>query len=610
MLQPQKISTIFFYAFFSSISCASEEKPDNLPEMVITTTRLGDEIKKSLSIATTVYSRADIDRLQVRTLPELLRGSAGVDITQNGGYGKVSNVFMRGVSSDQVLVLIDGIKMGSVTTGTTAFENIPIDQIERVEIIRGSQSSLYGSEAIGGVIQIFTRKGSSSEIPKVTIDTGGGSYYTNSTTGTVSGKYRNAWYNIGASHLGSEGFSARVKPYDQDKDGYQNTSVNARSGYKFDNNAEIEATFMRAQGSNQFDGYNMQSANNNTFVNQVVSLSGNMEITKDWYSTVRLGQTNDQNENFLPKGEFSSLFESTRWNASWLNKFLVSDNHQIISGLDYRYDEVNSTSVYQQKSRFDLGAFGEFNSRFFDHNFVKASVRWDRNQAFGDYATGNIGWRFNWEHGISLLANLGNAFKAPTFNQLYYPNSGNLNLLPEESKSYELGVVGEHNWGNWDLRVYHMNIDNLINWAPDATGNWRPQNVDKAQIEGIETEVGSDIHGFHPKLIINLLNPENKHNGNRLPSRADKTLKFDLSKSFADVDLGAVLIGQGNRFADAANKTSVDGFVTVDLRSAYHFNKNWMLSAKLNNLLNKNYQTVNTYNMADRNFYISIHYNN
>ena len=271
---------------------------------------------------------------------------------------------------------------------------------------------------------------------------------------------------------------------------------------------------------------------------------------------------------------------------------------------------MNSTSVYQQKSRYDVGVFGELHSRIFDNHFVNASVRWDENEAFGDYVTGSVGWRFNWQHGISVLANFGNAFKAPTFNQLYFPNAGNPNLKPEESKSHEVGLVGDHNWGQWELRAYHIDVDNLINWVSDAKGNWRPQNTDKAQIEGIEAEIGTKIYGFRPKLTMNLLNPENQQIGKRLPGRADKTLAFDLSKSVADFDFGAAVIAQGNRFADVANKMSVDGFVTVDLRSAYHFNKNWMVSVKLNNLLDKNYQTVNTYNMADRNFFVSIHYNN
>ena len=197
MLKTLPLATLFVCASFSPILFAAqsaEQIPEDLPEMVVTATR--SEIdKQSLSTAATIYTRADIERLQAKSIPDLLRGSTGVDITQTGGYGQLSSVFMRGTNSSHVLVLIDGIKVGSVTAGLTQFEFLPIDQIERVEIIRGPQSSLYGSEAIGGVIQIFTRKAKNdSQTPKVTLDAGGGSYYTSKTAGTVSGKINNSWY--------------------------------------------------------------------------------------------------------------------------------------------------------------------------------------------------------------------------------------------------------------------------------------------------------------------------------------------------------------------------------------------------------------------------------
>ena len=192
-------------------SQAQENPTDNsleLPNMVVTATRT-EVAKNQLAAAATVYTRKDIERLQVQTLPDLLKGTSGIDMTQQGGYGKIASVFMRGTNPDQLLVLIDGIKVGSVTTGTTPFEFIPIDQIERVEIIKGPQSSLYGSEAMGGVIQIFTRKGNMLEKPSMAVDAGGGSYNTYRAAGTVSGKWKNNWYTLGSSGFGSHGFNAR-----------------------------------------------------------------------------------------------------------------------------------------------------------------------------------------------------------------------------------------------------------------------------------------------------------------------------------------------------------------------------------------------------------------
>ena len=603
---------LFLILLLTSISnlYAQDMQPEHLPEMIVTATRTAVP-KNSLSTATTIFTREDIERLQAKSISELLRGSAGIDVTQNGGYGQLSTIFMRGTNSTHVLVLVDGIKVGSVTAGITQFEFIPIDQIERVEIIRGSQSSLYGSEAIGGVIQIFTRKGSETTTPKVTLESGGGSYFTHKTVGSISGKVDNSWYSASASHFDTNGFDVGGGANQPDKDGYKNTAVNTRIGHHFDNNAELEASFLHNQGTTFYDGF----YNKTHFVNQVASLVGSLEVLENWRSTLRLGQSLDENDSFFSSNnKLASRFNATRWNASWLNQFTFSENHQLILGSDYRLDEIDSFTKYVESSRYDIGVFSEMHSRFFDNHFVNASVRWDKNQAFGDYVTGSVGWRYNWHYGISALANFGNAFRSPTFNELYYPKDdwgggGNPNLKPEQSKSYEVGLLGEHDWGSWELRAYHTDIDNLIL-------GWSPRNVAKAQIQGIEAQIGTEICGFKPKLTMNLLNPEDKATGERLLRRTDKSLSFDVSRSIFDFDLGATVIAQGDRkdmafMPDFSQKmVSVDGFATVDLRSAYHINKNWMLSAKLNNLLDKHYQTVNTYNTEDRNFFVSIHYNN
>jgi len=324
-----------------------------------------------------------------------------------------------------------------------------------------------------------------------------------------------------------------------------------------------------------------------------------------------LGQSRDEGDNFAPDGTFSSNFNSTRWNASWLNEVALSDDHQLVIGSDYRLDQVDSSSAYNETSRYDAGLFTELHSRILDDHFINASVRGDKNEAFGEQLTGNFGWRYNGKYGISPFAGFGNAFKAPSFNQLYFPGFGNPSLKAEQSTSFEAGLAGDHDWLQWELRGYHTNIDNLIVTVTNpSTFLFSAENVGKAQIDGIEAEIGTQLMGWNSKLNMNLLSPKNRETNARLPRRAEKTLSFDLSRSFGQFDLGANVLAQSDRFDEALNKTKVAGYVTVDLRSAYHLNKNWMLSAKLNNLLDKQYQTINTYNTADRNFFLSIHYNN
>jgi len=610
-------------AGFPTLAQAEDTSPGDsnaLPEMVVTATR-SEVDKNELATASTIYTRKDIERLQAKTLPELLKGTTGIDLTQQGGDGKTTSVFMRGTNSDHVLVLIDGIKVGSATLGTTAFEFIPIDQIERVEIIRGPQSSLYGSEAIGGVIQIFTRKGGQSEKPTVTLDAGGGNYDTMRAAGTVSGKWQNSWYSVGASHYNTQGFNTREPVtgffgVDQpDDDGYHNTGVNARLGHRFANNAEIDASFMHSEGRSDFDGTQQDKAK---FINEVASLSGSLNVFDFWKSTVRLGHSFDDNNNFAPNGVFASRFYTQRWNGTWLNEFNLTEDHQLLLGFDGRNDEVDSTQKFSASSRYDFGVFGNLHSRVFDDHFINASVRWDKNEAFGDNVTGNIGWRYNSPIGISPFASFGKAFKAPTFNDLYWPNTGfafgNPNLKPEESTTAEIGVAGNHKLVQWEVRAYHTNIDDLINWAPvnptNPSSPWTPQNVSKAQIDGLEGEIGTQILGWNGKLNMTLLDPQNRETNKRLNRRYQKSLSFDLSRSFGPVDVGGMLLLQGDRFDDPGNTVHVNGYATLDLRAAYHFDKNWMINAKVNNLLDKQYQLVDTYNTADRNFFVSIHYNN
>ncbi len=595
----------FLYSSFllAGLTPVFAGEPVKLPRMVVTATRT-ETATNQLSAATTVYTRKDIEKYQVNTLPELLKRTTGIDMTQNGGPGKTTSVFMRGTNSDHVLVLIDGIKVGSVTLGTTPFQYLPIDQIERVEIIRGPQSSLYGSEAIGGVIQIFTRKGKQTEKPSITLDAGGGSYNTLKTAGSISGKWNDSWYSLSASHINTQGFDARQPTTgffgvnQPDHDGYYNTGLNARIGHHFENSAEIEAFYTRAEGRTEFDG---SFQNKTEFVNQVVGLTGSINLTQNWRSLLRLGQSRDDNDNFAPSGGFASRFGSTRWNASWLNEFKLNDQHKITLGSDYRLDQVDSSTNYAQKSRYDVGVFGELHSQLFDRHFINASVRWDKNEAFGDYVTGSFGWRFNWDYGLSMFASYGNAFKAPTFNQLYYPGYGNPKLKAEDSQTVEVGFAGTHDGFNWEIRGYHTDINNLIAGFPI-------KNVNKAQIIGLETEIGVDLFGWHNQLGFQFLNPEDRTSNRRLARRAQKILTYDLSRSFEGFDIGSTVMARGDSYNDAANTQKVAGFVTVDLRAAYHFNKNWTIRANLKNLLDKQYQLVKTYNTADRNFFVSIHY--
>ena len=288
---------------------------DAVEPIVVTATRTARTVDETLA-SVTVITRQEIERQQASSVQDVLRGVPGLSIANNGGPGKATSVFLRGTESDHALVLIDGVKVGSATLGTTAFQHIPVEQIERIEIVRGPRSSLDGSEAIGGVIQIFPRKGGGPTRPYLKF--GGGSFRTYDAAAGVSGGGRHGWFNLSASGITTDGFNAcNGKPspngagcfvIEPDKDGYRNVSGSARAGYRFANGAEVEVNALRAEGENRFDG---GFVNESRSVQQVVGSRLRFAPTAPWHVTLAAGQSRDESDNFKD-GIFKSRFDFQR----------------------------------------------------------------------------------------------------------------------------------------------------------------------------------------------------------------------------------------------------------------------------------------------------------
>ncbi len=602
----KQIPLFFPFSFFSLILAGfsiQAETTIELPDYVVTATRTARTINH-LSAASTVFTRHDIERLQVQSVPEILKLATGVDLSESGGAGKNASVFIRGTSSGQVLVLIDGVRIGSATLGTSPFSSLPIDQIERIEIVRGSQSSLYGSDAIGGVIQIFTRKGSQKEDakPTISISAGGGSYDTAKVGGNISGKYKQAWYSFGGSHETTAGFNARSGNFDNDRDGYENTSFNVRLGYQFNDDTSAEAFILRSQGNNEFD--NNFGSDENDFVVQNMGLTAKMQFTDYWHSTLTFGESRDESNQ--PNGDY---FNTRRRMVSLFNKIKLDPNHEIIIGSDFRDDQVQSHVSYAENNRYAIGGFAEYYGRWFDFIDFNASVRGDEDEQFGSRVTGNAGFRIELaDSDIDFVANFSSGYKAPTFNFLYFPNFGNPDLKPEESTTFEVGLEGNHGWGRWMLRAYHINVDNLFSFDRST---FLAINIEKAQINGIEGEISTQMYGWNIALNGSALNPRNRVTNNRLPNRSQLHLGLDVSKLFFNkLNIGSTLSISSDRSFDlfSGGTVKTHGSVAWDMRTAFQLNKNWTIKAKLNNLLNDQYQTNRGFNTADRNFFSSIHF--
>lgn len=588
-----------------------------LGPVIVTATRTVQNADEALA-AVTVFTRAEIERLQASSVQELLRGVAGIGIASNGGAGKVASLFLRGTDSDHVLVLVDGVKIGSATAGAAAIQDLPIEMIERIEIVRGPRSGLYGSEAIGGVIQIFTRRGGRGDggyAPRLAL--GAGSQGTHEVSAGVSGGSSAAWFDASAGSFETDGFNACIgRPFpagagcyvdEPDRDGYRNRSASLRGGLRFDNGTELQANALRAEGRNHFDG---SFENRADVVQEVYGAQLRAPAAANTTLTAAVGRSADRSDGYLGS-VFTSRFDTTRDTASVQGDIAFGAASLLTLGVDYQNDRVDGSTQYTVGERANTGVFVEAQTALGAHA-LQASVRSDDNQQFGSHVTGNLGWGTALGAGVRAYASAGTGFKAPSFNDLYYPGFGNPALEPEESKSVELGLKGTHDGarpaGRWSASVFYTRIDRLIGF--DAS--FVPANIDQARITGFEANFGTTLAGVEIGGTLTLLDPKNRSagadDGKQLPRRAKQMARIDLDRGFGAWRVGASLNAEGRRYDDQANAVRLGGFATLDLRAEYAFARDWRLQAKVSNATDKVYQTAYLFAQPGRSVFVTLRY--
>ena len=575
--------------------------------VLVTATRTAQTVDDTLA-AVTVIGRDQIERSQAKTVAELVTGTPGIDSTVSGGFGKITSLSVRGTSSSQVLVLIDGIKIGSATTGATSWEFLPLSQIERIEIVRGPLSSLYGSEAIGGVIHIFTRRGKDKGQKNIAV--GAGTYDTYEASVGISGSSPNTEYSFTAAHFITEGFDARepipgMPPFEppldeSDNDGYRNDSVTTSVNLRLSNGTKIGASLFHAEGDTEFDGTFQNEAD---FIQSALGAHLTTTPSDDWTVKLKAGRSRDDQDNFLD-GTFASNFDTTRDTASWQNDITLSAQQLLTLGIDYQKDRVASSTNFAVNERDNTGYFAQFQDSIDKHSLL-LGFRQDDNQQFGKHDTGNAAWGYAINENLRYTLSYGTAFKAPTFNDLYFPGFGNPNLKPEKSKTVETGLQGNYGRGRWDIRAFQTSINDLIVFD---LATFLPKNIDEARIVGLETALNIKLGNWITAINLTLLDPRDKNSDKVLPRRAKQTLKIDADRVLGKLQFGASVLAQSHRFDDVPNNDRLGGYGLVNLRAQYEPAKHWFLRATLNNLFDKAYQTVKTYNSAGRAIFLSVGY--
>jgi vitamin B12 transporter len=604
---------------------ASAQTGDNatdLDQVSVTGTRTQVAVQDSL-VPVQVISRDEIDRSQATSLTDLLAGRAGVGFSNQGGPGKLTTFNIRGTESDQVLVLVDGVRIGSASAGLAAFQDLPVSQIERIEIVRGPRSSLYGSEAIGGVIQIFTRTGGQGLTTYA--QAGFGTHDLRNHSAGFSYRGERGWLSANAGYQETDGinacrgtagnadapFGAGCYVDEPDRDGYKNTSFGLRTGINVTDTLSLEANFLNADSTNAYDG-SLFGGNEAENLQRVAGGKLLWTPSDAFRLTVQAGRADDQSDNYYADADagtrsYVSTFDTRRDTASAQGDYTFAEGQVITLGADWQNDQVTSNTPFDVEDRDNTGVFAEYQGNFGAHA-LQASVRNDDNEQFGSHTTGSLGYGFGFGDGFKFTASAGTGFKAPTFNDLYYPGGfGNPALKPEKSKSLNLGLAQYGQGWNWTFNAYETRIDDLIGY--DTAFNL--VNVDKAKIRGAELTGFVSLYGVDINAQISHTDPRNDSDGSInkdkwLARRARDTARLDLDYAIGDFRLGLTGNGYGHRFDDAANTARLSGYGTMDVRLEYALTGDWTLQAKAANVFDKDYETVQWYNAPGREYTVSI----
>lgn len=592
---------------FAAQADAPSNDADALDEVVVTATRTAITTDAALA-PVEVIGREAIERSQAKSLTELLRGRAGINISNQGGPGKLTSLFVRGAESDQVLVLVDGVRVGSATSGQAAFQDLPVAMIERIEIVRGPRSSLYGSDAIGGVIQIFTRRDKGPA--QFRFHVGAGSHgYREGGLG-VGGSSEHGWFGIDAGLQSTDGINAcdpraalafaGCFASEPDRDGYENHSFSARGGVNIGDSVTLEAHALHASGHNEYDG---TFVNNSDIVQQVVGTQLRWKASDRFDMRFSVGSNKDESDNFLDSA-YSGSFTTRRDNASAQADIALADAQLLTLGADWLRDRLDTTTTYVDTRRTNRAAFAQYQGRFGSHN-LQLALRNDDNDQFGNKTTGTAAWGLSFADAWRVTASYGTAFKAPTFNELYFPGFGNPDLRPESSKTFEAGIAWQGERTSVRLDAFSTDVDDLI--AFDIA-IFLPNNIQHARLRGAELRVDSTLFGWNLGASASWLDAEDRDTGNELARRASETARLELDRAFGKFRLGFTGVAEGSRYDDLANTRELAGFATLDVRGEYAFAADWTLQARVANVFDRDYETAAFYHQPGREFFVTLRF--
>lgn len=595
------------------------EQALKLSETLITANRDLQQRDQS-PVANSVFTRADIERLRPASVQELLTHVPGVQVASYGGRGAVYGLYIRGTSTAQTLILIDGVRVGSATAGGASLQYLTVDQIERVEVLRGARSAIYGADAMGGVVQIFTRRGNGPGLqPYVRL--AGGSKSTWERSLGLSGGDAATRYHLSASLEESAGFDRTRDSFasDADHDAYRNRSLAFSLSHSFANGVEAGLNLLDQRGTTEIDnpsgrwdpsvppfGASVPASNWDRFAVNSSSAYLELQPGADWRSRLELGHSEDKQENFDKLFPGSTVNNSYRDSLNWLNTLTLSDRQTLRLGADYLNDKVRSSNDFTRSNRYNRALFVQHSLQQ-DGFATELGLRHDDNQQFGHENTANAALTLQLNAQNQLTLGYSEGFRTPTFADLYWPldfgYSGNPDLKPEKSRNHELlwrSQLGPQT--RLEASLFRTDFRDLISFVSDPlTRTSTMENVERARIQGFEASLHHQLFGWRSSLGISLIDPRNRDSGHTLSNRARRTLNLDIDRDVGALSFGASLKAFSNSYGDKGNDITLPGYATLDLRAGWQASSELALDLKLSNVLDKDYSRL-VYNYQGENF--------
>ncbi|KUI96935.1 TonB-dependent vitamin B12 receptor [Vibrio sp. MEBiC08052] len=601
--------TVLAIAVVSQLSCAFYSYADSsnadTDTMVVTANRFEQPAQSTLADVE-VITQQDIHRSQAKSIPQLLRNMIGIEISQNGGRGQNSSLFVRGTSSTQVLVLLDGARFARAAIGSVDFNQIPLTYVERIEYVRGARASLYGSEAIGGVINIITKARSQQEETQLSV--GLGSLDSQEISVTTGFKvHDNNQLNVAVGHESTDGYNVHPVSGKNDGDRHGFETNNALIGYVHDVNQQV-SLFGNVRAYDNTYQYDSRGNKYESEKEDIAAGFGGKYKSDNLQSEVQLSTQRQKSwryEQSLGKGSAGTTQDEVKQHtAQWINSYTAMPSLILSGGVDWREDSYDDITNHTQFSHDNFGLYG-LASFHHDKTKLEVGIRNDDNEDFGNKATYNLAAGYQLIPEFGVKASYGTAFKGPDLYQLHDATYGNVHLKPESSQNAELGFHGVIQTVYWSLTGYDYQIDDLINYEFSSNSY---NNIDgTSRIKGVELTSEFDTGIVQHRISAEYKDARDAKN-ELLPRRAHVSYKWNMTASFDVFDLSVNYLYIGKRDNSAFDTVTLPSYSLVDTAINYQANESVTIGGRIDNLFDKSYETSYGYPSPSRAYSINITY--